>query len=333
LCWSFTSKTDDFQLCLKLIILSQTLLIFPNSFSECAVNYECLCLQWNELIICPVYKKVDRLNCNNYIPITLLNIAYKVFAILLNKRLTENIENKLEDNLIRFRPNISTIGNIFITLFDIQLDAQNSYLFTYNTFIKILYMFWPLLCSSSGGLRRNCIYAASDIIKLCTWLSCAPLKKKKYFYCKTGLREKLWAYDCVLCIVVSRFTPKFMDILTPNAGSRTVCELSTLEKWGLWRNEVASVSRFRMMMSAYVRRNSYMLETVAWEGRKWRRTLLIAVTLRMDHIKYMASLLKRKLLTKNLLILYFRTQWWNWVVLRHTTEICLISTDMLPLSS
>jgi len=53
----------------------------------------------------------------------------------------ENIENKLEDNLIRFRPNRSTIDNIFITLFNLQLDTKNSYLFIYNTFIKILYMF------------------------------------------------------------------------------------------------------------------------------------------------------------------------------------------------
>ena len=45
-----------------------------------------------------------------------------------------------------------------ITLVDLQLDAQNSYLFTYNTFIKILYMFRALLCSSSGCLHRNCIY-------------------------------------------------------------------------------------------------------------------------------------------------------------------------------
>jgi len=44
------------------------------------------------------------------------------------------------------------------TLVDFQLDAQNSYLFTYNTFIKILYMFRALFCSSSGGLCRNCIY-------------------------------------------------------------------------------------------------------------------------------------------------------------------------------
>jgi len=54
-----------------------------------------------------------------------------------------------------------------ITLVDFQLDAQNSYLFEYNTFIKILYMFRALSCSSSGGLRRNCIYATSGIVTLC----------------------------------------------------------------------------------------------------------------------------------------------------------------------
>jgi hypothetical protein len=41
-----------------------------------------------------------------------------------------------------------------ITLTDFQLDAQNSYLFMYNTFIKTLYMFQALLISSSGGLCR-----------------------------------------------------------------------------------------------------------------------------------------------------------------------------------
>jgi len=54
-----------------------------------------------------------------------------------------------------------------VTLVDLQLDAQNSYLFTYNTFIKILYMFRALPCSSSGGLRRNYIYAAFGIVTLC----------------------------------------------------------------------------------------------------------------------------------------------------------------------
>jgi hypothetical protein len=51
-----------------------------------------------------------------------------------------------------------------LILINLQLDAQNSYLFTYNTFIKILYMFRALPCSSSGGLRRN---AASGIVTVC----------------------------------------------------------------------------------------------------------------------------------------------------------------------
>jgi hypothetical protein len=55
----------------------------------------------------------------------------------------------------------------FITLVDLQLDAQNSYLFTYNTFIIILFMFRALRCSSSGGLRRNYINAASGIVTVC----------------------------------------------------------------------------------------------------------------------------------------------------------------------
>jgi len=40
---------------------------------------------------------------------------------------------------------------------DQDLEVQNSYLFTYNIFIKILYMFRALPCSSSGGVRRNCM--------------------------------------------------------------------------------------------------------------------------------------------------------------------------------
>jgi hypothetical protein len=56
---------------------------------------------------------------------------------------------------------------LHITLGDLQLDAQNFCLFTYNTFIKILYMFRALPHSSSGGLRCNCIDAASGIVTLC----------------------------------------------------------------------------------------------------------------------------------------------------------------------
>ena len=43
----------------------------------------------------------------------LLNIAYKIYAILLNNQLSKIIENKL-DFQMGFRPNRSTIDNIFM---------------------------------------------------------------------------------------------------------------------------------------------------------------------------------------------------------------------------
>jgi hypothetical protein len=70
--------------------------------------------QWNEGIICPVHKNGDRLDCKNYRPITLLNVAYKIFAIILNQRLTEFVGPTIGENQSGFRPNRSTIDNIFI---------------------------------------------------------------------------------------------------------------------------------------------------------------------------------------------------------------------------
>jgi len=45
--------------------------------------------EWNEGIICPIYRIVETLKCNNYRPITLLNSACKMFTILLNKRISD----------------------------------------------------------------------------------------------------------------------------------------------------------------------------------------------------------------------------------------------------
>ena len=51
-----------------------------------------------------------------------------------------------------------------ITLVDLQLDAQNSYLFTYNTFIKILYMLSSFLTGAQDShLQRVTIPEAAYI--------------------------------------------------------------------------------------------------------------------------------------------------------------------------
>jgi hypothetical protein len=106
---------------------------------------------------------------------------YKRLFLMFHSCINENLKPEYPS-----LPSFSKDQHDKYSLVDFQLDAQNSYLFTYNTFIKILHMFRVLPCSSSGGLRRNCIYAASGIVTLCRWLSCATVKK---------LRQRHWNFS------------------------------------------------------------------------------------------------------------------------------------------
>jgi hypothetical protein len=42
---------------------------------------------WTEVVLCPEYKKGDKLDCKNYRRICVLNVTYKVFAKILYDRL------------------------------------------------------------------------------------------------------------------------------------------------------------------------------------------------------------------------------------------------------
>jgi hypothetical protein len=77
-------------------------------------NNEQIPEEWTEGIICPIFKKGDGRLYNNYRPITLLNVVYKIFAILLHNRICTVVENKIGEYQMGFRPNRSTIDNIFI---------------------------------------------------------------------------------------------------------------------------------------------------------------------------------------------------------------------------
>ena len=70
--------------------------------------------EWSECILCPIYKKGDRKQCNNYRGISLLNITYKIFAICLYNQLSKIIKTVIGNYQMGFRPNRSAADNIHL---------------------------------------------------------------------------------------------------------------------------------------------------------------------------------------------------------------------------
>ena len=68
---------------------------------------------WRRDLICPIYKKGDKTNCNNYRGISLMSHAFKVYERILEVRLRENVEPKIGEWQNGFRPGRGTADMIF----------------------------------------------------------------------------------------------------------------------------------------------------------------------------------------------------------------------------
>ncbi|XP_076043707.1 uncharacterized protein LOC143026815 [Oratosquilla oratoria] len=82
--------------------------IFNHAWNEGAIPEE-----WNNALICPIFKKGNKRECRNYRGISLLTHIGKVYERVLERRLRHLVEDRLSEWQCGFRPNRGTIDLIF----------------------------------------------------------------------------------------------------------------------------------------------------------------------------------------------------------------------------
>jgi len=79
---------------------------------------------WKIGVIIPLLKKGDASDCTNYRGITVLSVVGKIFTGILLARINTHLQSQWNKTQSGFRPNRSTIDNIFIIRQMVEKSAE-----------------------------------------------------------------------------------------------------------------------------------------------------------------------------------------------------------------
>lgn len=114
--------------------------------------------EWTEAILCPIHKKGNMAECQNYRGIALLNIAYKILAMHIKNRLTAKVDKSIGEYQCGFRKGRSTVDQIF-TLREIQAES-----YEYNKDTMALFIDFK---QAFDRVKRRELFAALQDMDVC----------------------------------------------------------------------------------------------------------------------------------------------------------------------
>lgn len=102
---------------------------------------------WNKGIINPIYKREEKDEVKNYRGImtlgievlyTLMNTAYKIYASILNEKLIEEVDNKLQETQFGFRAGRGAIDAVYVLNYIVnkELNKKGGKIFAFFADLK-----------------------------------------------------------------------------------------------------------------------------------------------------------------------------------------------------
>lgn len=151
---------------------------------------------WGRAIVCPIYKKGDKTQCNNYRGISLLSHVGKIYERILETRLRTQIENKLGEWQCGFRPNRSTTDLVFTLKIIMEKswewDKEKDILFVdmEKAFDRIpRERLWKVLSKDVYKVKPKLRRAIKSIYKNCESKVKLRNNDTNWFEIKTGVRQ------------------------------------------------------------------------------------------------------------------------------------------------
>jgi exonuclease III len=179
---------------------------------------------WQTGVVVPIFKKGDQRECSNYRGITLLSLPGKVYAKVLHSRLTEVVDQKIQDEQCGFRRGRGTTDQLFL----LQQIAEKAWEYAQPVYISFVdlekaydrvdrRLMWKTL--EEYGVNRQLIRAIASMYS--DSKSCVRIlgRKSEMFRVDAGLRQGCVLSPLLFIIYMDRIARRSLGQESVTIGS------------------------------------------------------------------------------------------------------------------